>query len=185
MGAQKTLIQKTYEIKQGSDSLNVEFLGANRQFDWIEISIVLDKSNKQTSICDNYNREMAAQLIKTLQLSNFTEINSLTNEKRCNIDNLTQKHLLYKQLVAWNCNGSSVVPLTNYMVSPIFRELPDEEEYFSLKSDEKEYLDLRATSGYVREAEKLERNNSKINLQITLKDAAKLNLRVRIWAYSL
>ena len=40
MGAQKTPIQKTYEIKTGSDSLNVEFLGANRQFDWLEISIV-------------------------------------------------------------------------------------------------------------------------------------------------
>ena len=185
MGAQETLIQRTYEIKQGSDSLNVEFLGANRQFDWIEISIVPDKSNEHTSIYDSYNREMAAQLIKTLQSSNFTEIYSLTNEKRYNIDNLTQKHLLYKQFVAWNYNGSSVVPLTNYMDSPIFRELPDEEEYFSLKSDEKVYLDLRATSGYVKDAEKLERNDSKINLQITLKDAAKFNLRVRIWAYSL
>ena len=48
MGAQKTPIQKTYEIKQGSDSLNVELLGANRQFDWIEISIVNDKSDKHT-----------------------------------------------------------------------------------------------------------------------------------------
>ena len=71
------------------------------------------------------------------------------------------------------------------MDNPIFRELPDEEEYFSLKSNEKIYLDLRATSEYVREAEKLERNDSKINLQITLKEAAKFNLRVRIWVYSL
>ena len=178
MGAQKTPIQKTYEIKQGSDSLNVEFLGANRQFDWIEISIVPDKSDKHTTIYDSYNREMAAPLIKTLQLSNFTEIYSLTNEKRYNIDNLTQKHLLYKQFAI--CNGSSVAPLTDYMDNPIFRELPDEEEYFSLKSNEKIYLDLRATSGYVREAEKLERNDSKINLQITLKKAAKFNLRVRV-----
>ena len=108
MGAQKTPIQKTYKIKQGSDSLNVEFLGANRQFDWIEISIVPDKSDKHTTIYDSYNKEMASQLIKTLQLSNFTEIYSLTNAKRYNIDNLTQKHLLYKQFVAWNCNGSSV-----------------------------------------------------------------------------
>ena len=100
IGAQKTPIQKTYEIKQGSDLLNVEFLGANRQFDWIEISIVPDKSDKHTTIYDSYNRELAAQLIKTLQLSNFTEIYSLTNEKRYNIDNLTQKHLLYKQFVA-------------------------------------------------------------------------------------
>ena len=60
MGAQKTPIQKKYEIKQGSDSLNVEFLGANRQFDWIKISIVNDKNDKHTSTYDSYNRELAA-----------------------------------------------------------------------------------------------------------------------------
>ena len=189
MGAQKTPIQKNYEIKQGSDSLNVELLGANRQFDWLEIqlliAIVNDKSDKHSTIYNSYNRELAAQKIKALQLSNFTEIYSLTNEKKYSIDNLTQKHLLYKQFVAWNCNRSSVAPLTDYMDNPIFTELPDEEEYFSLKSDEKMYLDLRATSGYVKEAEKLERNDSKINLQITLKKAAQFNLRVKIWAYSL
>ena len=108
MGAQKTPIQKTYEIKKGSDSLNVEFLGANRQFDWLEISIVNNKSDKHTTTYDSYNQERAAQKIKSLQLSNFTEIYSLTNEKKYSIDNLTQKHLLYKQFVAWNCNGSSL-----------------------------------------------------------------------------
>ena len=81
MGAEKTPIQKTYEIKQGSYSLNVEFLGANRHFDWLEISIVNDKSDKHATVYDSYNRELAAQKIKTLQLSNFTEIYSLTNEK--------------------------------------------------------------------------------------------------------
>ena len=185
MGAQKAPIQKNYEIKQGSDSLNVELLGANRQFDWLEIPIVNDKSDKHSTIYNSYNRELAAQKIKALQLSNFTEIYSLTNEKKYSIDNLTQKNLLYKQFVAWNCNRSSVAPLTDYMDNPIFTELPDEEEYFSLKSDEKMYLDLRATSGYVKEAEKLERNDSKINLQITLKKAVQFNLRVKIWAYSL
>ena len=95
---------------------------------------------------DSNNRELAAQTIKSLQLNNFTKIYNL-------IDNLTQKHLLYKQFVAWNCNGSSVAPITDYMDNPIFRELPDEEEYFSLKSDKRIYLDLRASSGYVKEAE--------------------------------
>ena len=71
------------------------------------------------------------------------------------------------------------------MDNPIFRELPTEEEYFDLKSDKRVYLDLRASSGYVRGAEKLERINSKINLMTTLKEVAKYNLRVRIWAYSL
>ena len=71
------------------------------------------------------------------------------------------------------------------MDNPIFQELPGEETYFRLKSDERIYLDLRASSGYVREAEKLERNDSKINLQIMLKAVATFDLRVRIWAYSL
>ena len=123
---------------------------------------------------------MAAQLIKTLRVSNLTKLYSLTNEKKYIVDNLTQKHLLYKQFLAWDCNGSSVAPISDYMDNPIFQELPEEQTYFNLKSDEKVYLDLRANSGYVKEAEKLERKDSKINLQHT----ADFNLRVRIWGYS-
>ena len=160
-------------------------MGSNRQFDWLEISIVPDKSDKHTTINDSCTRELASQEIKTLKLTNFTEICSLTNEKKYDIDNLAQKHLLYMQFVVWNCNGSNVAPLTDYMNNPIFQELPDEDTYFIVKNNERVYLDLRASSGYVKEAEKLERNDSKINLQITLKAAAKYKLRVRIWAHSL
>ena len=98
---------------------------------------------------------------------------------------MTQRYLLYKQFVAWNCNGSSIAPLTEYMNNPIFQELPDEDTYFSAKNDERVYLDLSASSGYVKEAEKLERNDSKINLQTNLNAAARYKLRVRIWAYLL
>ena len=35
MDAQKTPIQKTYDINVGQDSMDIDFLGANRQFDWI------------------------------------------------------------------------------------------------------------------------------------------------------
>ena len=50
MGAQRTHIQKTYDINTGQDSLNIEFLGANRQVDWIELSTAYGKSDKHTSI---------------------------------------------------------------------------------------------------------------------------------------
>ena len=63
--------------------------------------------------------------------------------------------------------------------------MPDEDKYFSITSDDRMYLDLRATSGYVKEAEKLERSDSKINLHIQFKSAATKRLRVRIWAYFL
>ena len=81
MGAQKAPLQKTYEISAGQDSLDVEFIGSNRQFDWLEISIVHDKSDRHTTIYDSYNRELAAQIIKSLRLSDFTEIYSLRNGK--------------------------------------------------------------------------------------------------------
>ena len=48
--------------------------------------------------------------------------------------------------------------LTEYMNNPIFQELPSEDDYFDVTRDDRIYLDLRASSGYVKEAEKLERN---------------------------
>ena len=70
-------MQKTYEINTGQDSIDVELLGANKQFDWLEISLV---HNKHTTISDSYNREMADQKIKSSGLTTFTEVYSLTNE---------------------------------------------------------------------------------------------------------
>ena len=78
---------------------------------------------------------MAAQNIKTLKLTNFTEVYRLRNEKKYDVDNLTQRHLLWKQFVAWNCNGSSVAPIVYYINKPIFQELPDEDKYFSHDDD--------------------------------------------------
>ena len=94
MGAQRTPKQKTFEINTGQDSLNIDFLGANRHFDWIELSIVYDKSDKHTSIYDSYNIELAAKTVKSVKLSNFTEIYSLINEKKYDTDNLTQKYFV-------------------------------------------------------------------------------------------
>ena len=87
---------------------------------------------------------------------------SLTNEKKYDIDNLTQRHLLYKQFVAWSCNDSSVAPLSDYMNNAMYQELTPENQYFDVKSDEGLYLDLRATSGYVKEAKKLEKMIQKL-----------------------
>ena len=56
MGVQKAPIQKTYEMSVGSDTINVDFLGLNRQIDWLEISLVFD----------SYNAELAAKYIKTI-----------------------------------------------------------------------------------------------------------------------
>ena len=86
--------------------------------------------------------------------------------------------------MAWSCGGSSVAPLSDYMNNPIFQELVSEDEYFDVRSDERIYLDLRDSSGYVKEAEKLEKNDSKISLHILLKEAVNKKSRLQVWAYS-
>ena len=131
----------------------------NRKLDWLEISLVYDKSHKHTTIYDSYNHELTTKTIKSIKLPNFTEIYSLTNEKKYSINNLTQRHLLWKQFVAWSCNGSSVAPISDYMNNTIFQELGGEDYHYDIKSNERIYLDLRETPGYVKEGEKLERND--------------------------
>ena len=66
MGIQKIPLQKAYEINVGQDSLDIDFLGASIQFDWLEISPVYNKSNKRTTIYDSYNHKLAAKQKKTL-----------------------------------------------------------------------------------------------------------------------
>ena len=48
-------MQKTYEINVGQGTLDIDILGANRQFDWLELSLVYDKSDKHNTVYDSYN----------------------------------------------------------------------------------------------------------------------------------
>ena len=79
---------------------------------------------------------------------------------------------MHKKFVSWSCNGTSVALLTDYINNPIYQDLIDEDNYFENASNERVYLDLRASSKYTNEAEKLDRNYSKISLSILLKFAA-------------
>ena len=82
MGTQKTPTQKIYEIYIGKNSLDIDVLRANRQFEWIELFLVYDKSDKQTTTYDINNVEITSAIIKLVKLTNFTEIYSLTIEKK-------------------------------------------------------------------------------------------------------
>ena len=59
--------------------------------------------------------------------------------------------------MAWSYNGSSLAPLTDYINNPMYQELIDKDYYFDSRSDERIYLDVRASLGYYTESEKLER----------------------------
>ena len=83
---------KKQKINVRQDTLHIDFLYANRQFDWLELPLVYDKSNKHNTVYNSYNVEMVSKKIKSVKLTNFTEIYSLTSKKKKknDIDNLTK-----------------------------------------------------------------------------------------------
>ena len=183
MGVQKTPCQKTYELQVGSQDFTVDFQGANRQFDWIEIYLVYDKSDKPLTPYDSYNAECASKFIKSLEFANISEQYSSTNTVKFDTDNDLQKPLLWKQYLAWHTNGCSTAPVTDFMNNPIAQELKKENEYFSNKFDERLYIDLRPSHGYTDELEKPTRNDSKMTITIETKTSLAKKMRLRVWGY--
>ena len=94
MGIQKTPYQKTYVLQTGSQEFTRNFKGSERQCDWLEISLVYEKSDKYLIIYDNYNAECAAKMIKSIKLANISDTYSTKNTMKFDTWNDTQKHML-------------------------------------------------------------------------------------------
>ena len=94
----------------------------------------------------------------------------------------TDKNALDFELTISNLSfdGCSTAPLADYIHNPVYQELLDESDHDSNASDRRVYLDLRSSAEYAKEMEKLERNDLKTNLFISLKLVATKKLRLRI-----
>ena len=77
----KTPLQKCYELVRGAQSKTIRFNNAFKQFSFLEISLVFDRSDHHLSIYDSYNAEVAATHIKTIKLQNasntYSEFNTV------------------------------------------------------------------------------------------------------------
>ena len=144
-----------------------------RQFDWLEISIVYDKLYQHTTIYDSYDLELAARLIQSLKFENTSSTYSLTGKLLYDLEKEDDKHLIYKMFVAHSCDVSSSAPLTTqYKNNDFYRELIEEGKYFSNESDGRVYIDMRRSKGYTDELEKINRYDRGIALNVKLKAAA-------------
>ena len=138
-GIKSTPFKKTFEINAGSQSHIADFKGAYKQFSFIEISLVYDKSEQHHNVYDSYNAELAATAIASMQLENLNNKYGEINKK---ID-LTDKHdryMMYRNFVAWATKkGSSVGPLTQYKDDPIYKELIKYNKYYKATERTKNY----------------------------------------------
>ena len=60
--------QKSFELVAGTESRVVNFQGANKQFSFLSISLVYDKSDQHRSIYNSYNAELASAKLKSIKL---------------------------------------------------------------------------------------------------------------------
>ena len=183
-GIKPTPHQKSFEINVGTHTNVVEFKGVNKQFSFLEISLVYDKSEQHNSVYDSYNAELAATLISTVQLENLNNKYGEINRKH-DLTDEPDKYLMYKNFVGWATGrGCTVGALTQYANNDTYKELIKYDDYYSqLKSDEKLHVDLRRGRGYSNELERIVRNDSSLTLTITLKTAATKKMRLRVIGY--
>ena len=61
MGVLPNPYQQTFEVATGAQTISVDFQGASRNINWLEISLVYDKSYAHETVYDSYGVELAAQ----------------------------------------------------------------------------------------------------------------------------
>ena len=161
--------QKSFELITGTESRIVYFQGSNKQFSFLSISLVYDKSDQHRSIYDSYNAELASTKIKSIKLENAPNTYSSFNNVKFDTSDAHDKYLLYTQFVAWYCKGSSIAPLSDYAHNPVYQEIPTIKQYFTT-ANEKFFIDLRRRRGYNNEIEKLNTDDSDLSITIPLKN---------------
>ena len=145
------------------------------QFEWMEISLVYDKSIQHTTAYDSYDLEMAAREISNIKIEN-AEVYGLATDLNYNLTDEIDKAQTYSNFVAYQYNGCSTTPLTQCSGSDIYQKLTTYDKYFT-DSDERIYIDLKISREYTDELEKLVRNDSDVNLIVTLKKPATKKFR--------
>ena len=176
--------QQEFEIKTGTQNFTCTFKGAQRQLDWLEISIVYDNLYQHNTIYDSYDVELAAKLIKTIKSENTSSTYSLTGKLTYDLEKEDSKYQLYCMLAAFTWGGCNSALLAQYINNPIYQELTKQDEYTGNKRDDRIYIDMRRSKGYTDELEKINRDASQLALTIDLKAPAKSKLRYRITGWS-
>ena len=181
-GIQKTPYQKSYELIASAQSRTINFNNALKQFSFLEISLVYDRSDKHLSIYDSYNAEVASTQIKSIKLQNASNTYSEFNTVKFDLEDEEDRYTLYNAFVAFVTEGSSIIAESEYMNNEVRQELPNRNTYFT-DSDERVYIDIRRSKGFTGELERVNRDDSDLTVTVDLKAAATKKMRLRITGY--
>ena len=181
MGVLLAPYQQLSEMKLIKEqSLTVTFKGAQRQSEWLEISLVYDKSYQHLTIYNSYDLELAANMIERIKFENTASTYSLTGKLEYDYKNHDEKKMLYKMFLTYHCKGCSTAPLTQYKNNQIYQDIMPE-EYRGNSRDDRICIDMRRNQGYTDE---VTRNDSGLAVVVNLKDVAQRKMRLQITGFS-
>ena len=181
MGVLLAPYQQLSEMKLIKEqSLTVTFKGAQRQSEWLEISLVYDKSYQHLTIYNSYDLELAANMIERIKFENTASTYSLTGKLEYDYKNHDEKKMLYKMFLTYHCKGCSTAPLTQYKNNQIYQDIMPE-EYRGNSRDDRICIDMRRSQGYTDE---VTRNDSGLAVVVNLKDVAQRKMRLQITGFS-
>ena len=92
MGVLPNPFQQTFEVAVGAQTVSVDFQGAAREINWLEISLEYDKSYAHETVYDSYGLELAANLIESIKFVNASKAYSLTGKLSYDINNKDEKY---------------------------------------------------------------------------------------------
>ena len=99
MGVLPLPYQQLFEINKGTQSITVTFKGAQRQVQWLEISLIYDESFQYLTTYDSYDLELATKLIEKIKFQNTTSTYILMGIIEYNQGNYEEKKSLYQMFV--------------------------------------------------------------------------------------
>ena len=117
-GVQFSPYQQSFKVNIGTQSVNVNFQGANTQFAWVEISPVFDQHQ---TVYDSYDAELAATKIQSLKLENASTTYSLMGGLLYDTHNEDNKHWLYSCLLRSSVKAARLHHYLNMEITKFFK----------------------------------------------------------------
>ena len=97
-GLQKLLLKKSYELASSSHFYRKCFDDANKQYDWLDTSLVFHKNDQNTTIFENCKTEFKSTFLRKAKVENITNTYSVANVPEFDLNDKGQKHQIYKHL---------------------------------------------------------------------------------------
>ena len=121
------------------------FNNAFKQFSFLEVSLIYDRSDQHLSIYDSYNAEVVATHITSIKLQNASITYSEFNTVKFDLKDPEDWYMLHKAFTAWVTDGSSVTPQGDYACNKTYQKLLKRDDCFT-DSDECIYIDISRVS---------------------------------------